>query len=60
MTPEKSLLCSVPEMNEPPIVFEKVLQLNTVLELLNEAGFHQVRRFFTSLSFSAWVAQKGG
>ncbi len=30
MTPEKSLLCSVPEMNEPPIVFEKVLQLNTV------------------------------
>jgi tRNA (cmo5U34)-methyltransferase len=31
-----------------------------LLELLNEAGFHQVRRFFTSLSFSAWVAQKGG
>ncbi|BAY49839.1 type 12 methyltransferase [Scytonema sp. HK-05] len=42
-------------------IFSSVYPLSEteLLELLNEAGFHQVRRFFTSLCASAWVAQKG-
>ncbi len=31
-----------------------------LVELLHEAGFYQVQRFFSSLSFGAWIAQKVG